>query len=313
MDNRNALWAAYTAGDPLSLDDEDRLAAAMQDVQWWDLARSDLRMDGLARAVATASSAPEEGVRFAEQWESRLQASLLDYRGRLKKRRRRIALGAVLAVAGLAFAAITYKRPRETSAPVVIPPQQTTTPALLNPRGATVRPSVVPEEHPIQQPVRRTLYQWDVEDSDDPKNLWHGQVVDGPFHEGSNKAILGAFSLSPWAGLEYTVGFHDTQNALMFPYVETFGIGFDYWVGKGESNITVQVRNRTQKCSYAIKLPIKVTEEWVSVTVRMSELHPVIKRCIHSDPGDAMNDLLIMGGRLGGAPIYVDNVVMFDD
>lgn len=313
MNNRNALWAAYTAGDPLSLDDEEQLAAAMQDVQWSDVARLDLRMDGLARAVASALSAPQEGVRFAKQWESRLQASLRDNRERLKKRRRKVALGAVLAVAGLAFAAVMYKRPRETRAPAVMPSQQITTPPPLKPRGETPRPSVVPEVHPNQPPTRRTLYQWNVEDSDDPKNLWHGQVVDGPFHEGSGKAILGAFSLSPWAGLEYTVGFHDAQNALMFPYVETVGISFDYWVGKGESNITVQVRNRTQKCSYAITLPTKVTEEWVSVTVRMSQLHPVIERCIHSDPGDAMNDLLIMGGRLGGSPIYVDNVVMFDD
>jgi hypothetical protein len=89
-------------------------------------------------------------------------------------------------------------------------------------------------------------------------------------------------------------------------------VSFDYWLGPGKNRLYVQMWNRDKSQNYGIGFPDPVRGRWAHAVVRMRDGAGLrdAKRLVGE--GDRFSSLTILGGRMAGDALYLDNVKLED-
>jgi hypothetical protein len=334
MEERERLWMSHSVGESLSEEEQTALLGAIAtDPVWREEVLRDIRTIGMVTAVGRNLDSPDASEHFVREWTARLTAEgdgqrfvdrvirrmpAKSHRRQPPPRWRYAAFG--LGLVGVAFASWMLTRSPK-NAPAKVVALMETLPVLdLDVRRSKVEPAErftqmdVDGEEDVVSPLpsnASVIYSWNFEDGLTPAQMLHGQIDDGPPRPGNKHVALGTLSFSPWAGKKYTVGMFDPEQKSLFAFGSTQALMFDYWVGKDTSKIVLQFRNRTQPQSYNHILNSPAIETWVHVALPLLEFNPVVDPALRNTEGDAIDSLLFMGGQLGGAPIYIDNIVVF--
>ncbi len=150
---------------------------------------------------------------------------------------------------------------------------------------------------------------WDFEDGVLPSSFLLGQLVAGPARPGSRMAVVG--TLYGWGDFMFTIGIE--SRTPMIRYSDESRVAFDYWLPAEGSEIAVQIRNRNQKQNYNLVLKQNVREAWTHLDLRLADFQPISDKTKVMEPGDIVDHLYILGGRMGGGPFFVDNIKVWNE
>jgi hypothetical protein len=96
----------------------------------------------------------------------------------------------------------------------------------------------------------------------------------------------------------------------IFTYSATKVLRFDYWLPDDGTPLGVQVRNRDKAASYSIRVVSARRGIWARAEVPLGDLKNGTGPPMEN--GDAIGNLVISGGRVGGTPLYVDNIEIIE-
>lgn len=217
-----------------------------------------------------------------------------------------IAATSVLAV-GAAFAFVTRGTPppERQSQSLATAPSRNQDPSD---RGPAPPPPAFSDPSPDHKPTAadsaRTVLSLDFEDGDVPPLLVSGAVVPGPAREGNRFCVLAG--VNEWALRTNTIMLEARANGV-FRYDRRHVLRFAYWMGPGTAQISVQIRNGDRNLNYNFGFQPRVYGSWAQAVIPLSSFAPFDKVTAMQD-GDMLVDLFIVGGPLGGAPLFVDDI-----
>lgn len=151
------------------------------------------------------------------------------------------------------------------------------------------------------------VQRWDFDQGVRPPELVHGELDPGPPRSQGGPCVVG--TINPHAATTYTVGLYRRGGPLV-THTDRTVIEFDYWVGAGARRLKLQIESPRFGKNYGVTIPDIVTERWARASVRLADFRPYDPSLPRFEEGDELNALLIMGGRIGGLPLYVDNLVI---
>lgn len=138
--------------------------------------------------------------------------------------------------------------------------------------------------------------------------LVSGAVVTGPPRDGSRFCVLAG--VNEWSLRTNTIMLKGGPNGV-FRYDHRRVIRFAYWIGPGVRQIIVQARNGDRNLNYNVGIEPRVRGAWAQAVIPLSSFEPFDTVTPMRD-GDILVDLFIVGGALGGAPLYVDDIQVVD-
>jgi hypothetical protein len=217
-----------------------------------------------------------------------------------RKRGRRLwPIGlALLSASALAasFAVVrTGGRRPAPPAPIAAPAPARVSPQVFTPHP---RPLAIAPAPPAAPEV---LFRFDFENGALPDGFIEGHVVSDPC-PGSRACALG--TISPYGGRTYMVAIERTPQ--LFRYAAGQVIAFDFWAGADAPALELMTWAPGNKQNYAISFDAFPRERWVHAEVRLADLVGK-RRKDHLAEGEQLSNILIMAGRTGGKPLYVDN------
>jgi hypothetical protein len=151
---------------------------------------------------------------------------------------------------------------------------------------------------------------FDFEDGVLPATFIEGQLVRCPFEPGGRFCLLG--TVLPYWGRENAVQLGLNARSGIFHYSDTAVIEFDYWLGADGKRVSVQIWNNDKRVNYSYISNRAARQTWTRIAVRLRDFEPNIKGSPPMDEGDSLRNVLILGGRVGGEPFYVDNLRIVD-
>jgi RNA polymerase sigma-70 factor, ECF subfamily len=164
-------------------------------------------------------------------------------------------------------------------------------------------------EAPAQQPVE-VLFEEDFETGPPLPVLADGEVVPGPPRPGSRFCAIGTLSLrSKQKGKIWAVSV--ATGPLLFSYSRDIVVAFDYWVDASNPSVWLQLHSPSKRQNYVLQIKAPAVERWEHAEIPLLGLIPIGRSKIPLEEGDRVDNLRIKGGRLGGAPLYVDNIRIF--
>jgi hypothetical protein len=223
-----------------------------------------------------------------------------------RKRPRRLwrlwpIFGLISASALASFAPVRVgARRTDQTAPMTAP-----APARLSPAAAAA-PAVLPRPPPIAppaEPAPEVILRYDFEGGL-PDGFIEGHHVTEPCG-GSGGCALG--TISPYGGRTYTVAVERMPQ--LFRYAARQVIAFDFWAGADARSLTVMSWAPGRKQNYSINFDSFTPERWTHAEVQLADLVGK-RRKDHLTDGDRISNILIMAGRSGGRPLYVDNLTV---
>jgi hypothetical protein len=225
------------------------------------------------------------------------------------KRRRRVwrlwpllALVSASALASFALVRVGGRR-MDPPAPMTAP-----APARLSPAVATPVPLPPPKVRiaPAPDPAPEVVLRYDFESElpDGFDVLIEGHRVTEPCGE-SRGCALG--TISPYGGRSYMVAVERMPQ--LFRTAPGQVISFDFWVGADAQSLTVMTWSPERRQNYSITFDSFVPERWTHAEVQVADL--VGKRGKdHLTDGARISNILVIAGRTGGKPLYVDNLAV---
>ncbi len=158
---------------------------------------------------------------------------------------------------------------------------------------------------PRNDPDVRTILAFDFEDGEAAAQIVEGVLVPGPPRPDNRFALLG--QADPHGGTRNSVKVHSLDPAL-FRYAGTQVISFDYWVDPDAKGILLQAwtPERDENLSYYVKKVAR--ESWGYAEVRMADMVPQKNPARPMEEGAPMANIRVVGGRIVGKPLYVDNL-----
>jgi hypothetical protein len=239
--------------------------------------------------------------RITRERAERVVRGVMKHVGAPKKRARRLwPLGLALLSASALAASVAVVRVR---GPAPSAPITARAPAGLSPRGA------IAPAHPRSVAIApalsdgpEVLFRFDFEDGALPDGFIEGHVVSDPC-PGSRACALG--TISPYGARTYTVAIERTPE--LFRYAPGQVIAFDLWVGADARELELMTWAPGNRQNYSISFDSFARERWVHAEVRLADLVGKRRRD-HLNDGDRISNILIMAGRTGGKPLYVDNL-----
>jgi hypothetical protein len=84
-------------------------------------------------------------------------------------------------------------------------------------------------------------------------------------------------------------------------------IAFDYLLGPEDRRLVLQVYNQTQRQNHHLQLA-RSGGGWQHVEVQLAELVGVVAPGRRFEPGDKLGNVVLVGGRGGIRPLYVDGL-----
>ncbi len=201
--------------------------------------------------------------------------------------RRRWPLGiAVVILAAVGGVLVVIRRPQSptvVSAPVV----ERRPPGVILPVAGPPDAGLPPAEGLVR-------FHFDFESGEAPRELRAGEVMATPPNSPSSYCAMG----SPKVSL--------ATSGLLF-FTETTALRFDYWLGADSRRLLVQVFDEANQESYERVLPRPAREGWTRVELLLSELQPKAGQPAMT-PGDRITLVSIVGGKVRGTPLCVDNL-----
>jgi hypothetical protein len=158
-------------------------------------------------------------------------------------------------------------------------------------------------------PAERVVWSYDFEDGQIPRILTTGALVAGPPREGSHFCAIGG--LSPWALDRNVVALTGPSDGLL-SYNRNRVLSFDYWIGVEANHLLVQTKNRDRGQNYAVDVRNIVRGAWGRMVLRLADFQPRQFDDRAMEEGDILLDILIVGGTLAVAPLYIDNVAVIE-
>jgi hypothetical protein len=205
------------------------------------------------------------------------------------------ATSVVAEVPGLSAAAPS--RPLTEAAPETAPrpaPAEAAAPAA----GAAPPDSSVP----------LTVLAYDFETGELPRWFVRGHLIAGPCPPASTRCLIG--TVSPY-GAEVNSVVLERYSVPLFRFSPNQVLAFDYWVGAEAVSLYVQVWVRTKQQNYGLRLTDVVRETWVRAEVRLGDLQGHLRKDRLAE-GDPVANVYIKGGRMGGKPLYIDNLTVLE-
>jgi ferric-dicitrate binding protein FerR (iron transport regulator) len=136
-----------------------------------------------------------------------------------------------------------------------------------------------------------------------------GHVVRGPACPEGGACIQGTLRPAPPLLKTWMVARTLERSAgMLFSYNQRQVLTFDYWVGADAKTVYVQMWDRDQNQNHSIYLRDPVRERWGHAVVRLADLAPNKFPERRLEEGDALSSVVITAGRVGGRPLYVDNI-----
>jgi hypothetical protein len=178
------------------------------------------------------------------------------------------------------------------------PPSRPAPPVAARP-AATGEPSLE-----VSGPDPAEVLSHDFEDGALSPVFIDGHLVDEHCAPGSRYCALG--TMSPYDASHNTVTIERYKPPVL-SYAPNQVLSFDYWVGTDGSALRVQLWVPARKENFAVFLEDLVTERWGHAEIRLGELRSYKNRN-RLTSGDAVGNIMITAGRMGGAPFYVDNL-----
>jgi hypothetical protein len=149
-----------------------------------------------------------------------------------------------------------------------------------------------------------SLLRYDFERGELPPDFVQGIVVSEACSAGGGRhCVLG--TMSPY-GAENAVVVERLKPPL-FAYASDQVLRFDYRMGADSGALYVQVWAPSRKQNFAIKLADALRETWARAEVRLSDLRG-LRRGDALGEGDLVSNIYIKAGRVGGGPLYVDDI-----
>ncbi len=151
------------------------------------------------------------------------------------------------------------------------------------------------------------LLAFDFENGTTPGGFTTGQVVACPPGGPSGLCILGGlFPPSPMDNVVRTEA--QEPDGELFRYTDHLVLSFDYWLGPGKNRLSVQVWNRDKNQNYGMTFFDPVCGGWAHAVVRLRDGRGYRDaRQVVAD-GDRITKLSIVGSRLVGEALYIDNL-----
>jgi hypothetical protein len=153
------------------------------------------------------------------------------------------------------------------------------------------------------------LFRWDFEGDARPAGFTHGELIAGgePDRPCRSQCLMG--TINPHAAMTYTVGY-DKPGGPLLAFTDSTIIEFDYWVGPEAQRLALQLESRRFGKNYGVRLTDVVRQAWAHAVVRLADFRPYDDTLPRFQGGDLVDSLLIMGGRIGGQPLYLDNLAI---
>jgi len=221
--------------------------------------------------------------------------------------RRRVGVGAMLLVAGSAFALMWRLSRAPSGVPVAVPTETRVMPPMPPLRLLTPSPTdLAPGTPGVSTGETSELFVFDFENGATPAALRSGAVVPGPPRPGNGFVAIGGLSeWEPQANI-IQIEFSDIDRRLHFS--DRIVVTFDVWAGGEVGRLTVQSYNEARRHNFHLGFSQIARGRWLHVTVRLADLVANDPSKVVAIPGDVLNNFLIIGGRLPGGGLYVDNI-----
>jgi hypothetical protein len=149
------------------------------------------------------------------------------------------------------------------------------------------------------------VFAYDFEDGALPPLFELGYPTPGPPRPGNHFALVGAFNY--YGPRPNTVTLERYEPAL-FRYDARQVLTFDYWLGADGHDIKVQLWNPDARDNYHHWLTSPPRETWTHAVVRLADMAPEKSSGRPLRAGDRIRTISILGGRISGKPLYVDNL-----
>jgi hypothetical protein len=152
----------------------------------------------------------------------------------------------------------------------------------------------------------RELWRYDFEDGESPSELESGAVTGAPARAGNRFAAVGG--ISRWAPRTNLVLLELWRPGRTLRWDPRLVLRFDYWAAPDTRRLLVQLFNesRGQNIHHIFNAPI--TGRWARATVRLADLAPNNASDRVPQPGDGLINLVILGGRIAGGGLFVDDL-----
>src|SRR5262249_51257814 len=131
-----------------------------------------------------------------------------------------------------------------------------------------------------------------------------GHIVPGPPRPGNKHALMGTV-MTWWQYRELTV----VVMGKVAKYRSNLVLSFDYWTGADGNKLFAQIWDVEKHKNVYRGLKDVIPEQWAHANLRLSTftLGDVAATKV-AEEGDALSDLKIFGGQVGGKPLYIDNL-----
>jgi hypothetical protein len=176
------------------------------------------------------------------------------------------------------------------------------------PRAAAPAPAPARRPVVIQPPSSEpeVLFRYDFEDGVLPEGFIEGHVVPSPCPVASRGCALG--TISPYGAETSTVAIERYPQLLH--HAPGLVISFDYWAGADAPELAVMTWAPAKRQNYTHIFDSFPRERWSHAEVRLTDLVGNRRRD-RLEEGDRISNILIMAGRTGGKPLYIDNLTVF--
>jgi hypothetical protein len=269
---------------------------------------------------ATAAIMAQLGARDAQTVDAVMQAIAGRVPRHKPSRRLWRAASAAAVAGGLAFAISSAMRDRPGTGTRSADPgaSQETDGKGSMPRFMGGQPPAGPATPGTSPGNVQTIFSYDFEDDTPPPELFEGALVSGPFRENNRGCAQGQISEHAPTSNMVTLRRWDSGAQSPGPFgLATFNekrvLVFDYYLAPGSRQMNVQLFGRgDMRQNHARMLEEVVTGVWTRATVRLVDLIPVLNKDKPLKDGDALLTVVIVGGRMGISPLYVDNVRLLE-
>jgi len=173
-------------------------------------------------------------------------------------------------------------------------------PALPALGGEASVPALTPAAG--REPMLSTSF--DFEEGDEPA-LVNGRVVSDGCPPGSRGCALGGMN---FGGPESNTVTLERWKPFLATWGRTRTLSFDYWIGGERAELWVQLWNEDKYQNYHFELRHPAQRQWTHAEIRLRDFVGNVRPAQVPDDGDRIMDMVVAGGRLGGDPLYLDNI-----
>jgi ferric-dicitrate binding protein FerR (iron transport regulator) len=158
---------------------------------------------------------------------------------------------------------------------------------------------------PLPKLLPETLCKFTFEDGRLPKAFESGTLERGPERAGSRFCIAGAMIPGGTSGGH--VKLNDDGKGL-FVYSDDLFLAFDYWADDSVRTLDLHMWSRAQQTTFGTTVWNTPREQWTHLVLPLADfVRTEAERLLHLKPGEAVPNLWIQAGQVGGK-LYLDNL-----